>query len=138
MHDEAKPLRDVRQMPGAICGDAHDEERTARCGTTTRRARLRRRACKLLERGGMCMTEGETKADRQSAVAQRMYTERLGCRPQRRPRKIDEDIRDHTAKRSPAVRRDDVPCARRGSAPRHHAQHAPRCLDRMLGGACPP
>src|SRR5262252_7077960 len=42
-HDEAKPLRDVRQMPGAIFGDAHDEERTARCGTITRRPRLRRR-----------------------------------------------------------------------------------------------
>src|SRR5215468_2663588 len=67
-HDEAKPLRDIRQMPGTIFGDAHDEERTARCGTITRRPRLRRRVRKFLECSRMRMPEGETKADRQSAV----------------------------------------------------------------------
>src|SRR5215471_11530748 len=81
----------------------------------------------------MRMTEGETNADRQSAVARRMRAERVGCRPQRRWWKIDTDVGDHTAKRDRAVRRDDVPCTRRRSAGCDHAQRAHCRLDRMLG-----
>ena len=62
-----------------------------------------------------------------------MRAEGVGWRPQRRPRKIDEDVSNPTAKRRRAVRRDDIPCARCGSARRDHAQHAHRRLDRVLG-----
>src|SRR6266508_4477090 len=81
----------------------------------------------------MRMTEGETKADHQSPVAQCMPTERVDCRAPRWPREIDEDVGDYTAKRGRAVRRDDISCARHGSAGCDHTQHPHSRLDRMLG-----
>src|SRR5260370_13509337 len=75
--DEAKLLRNVRETRSRMSGDTDEQERMGRSGAQTRGTREGCRACKLLERGRIRMSEGETEADRHGAVAKRVLAARL-------------------------------------------------------------
>src|SRR5258707_3358561 len=74
--DEAKLVRDVGETRSRMSGDADDQEHMGRSGAQTRGTRGGCRACKLLERGRIRMSQGETNADRPAAVPKPRFADR--------------------------------------------------------------
>src|SRR6266446_4662679 len=132
--DEAKLLRNVGETRSRMSGDADEQERMGRSGAQTRGTREGCRACKLLERGRIRMSEGETEADRHGAVAKRVLADRLGRRPLRQPRVIDMHGGDRVAKGRSAVSCDNIPRARCRSRRCDDADNVHCSIYRVLGG----
>src|SRR5262249_56154508 len=78
-------------------------------GPHPRRTRNGGRVCKLLKCGRIRVSEGETKADRDAAVAKRVHPDRLGHPASWGRRAIDVHIGDRVAKRPPPVSRHQIP-----------------------------